>query len=261
MFRPGVRVHLIDTLGFDDSDREDADVLRDIARHLGTAYQNDKRLRGIIYTHRIIDNRLQGSAKRNLVMFQKLCGSDCYSRIALVTTYWDLLVSGDTGARRERELIETEEFWGDMIEKGSKVLRHQNTRGSAMAILETFLEDQECITMKIQSEMTDGKGLEQTEAGQQLNADIIKMLEKRHKEKRDHEQQMQEALRMKDEEIAAHLAKLKAEAEKKIKAGEESQRKLRTDLERLQQERAANKSSGTANFLLFIGWSTSLTRA
>ena len=238
MFRPGVRVHLIDTPGFDDSDRTDADVLRDIAGYLGTAYQNDIRLSGIIYTHRVTDPRMQGSARRNFFMFRKLCGSDCYRQIALVTTFWSQ-VGTDIGVERENELIVTEEFWGHMHKQGSKILRHSNDRQSAMAILDALLQDRKSITLTIQREMKDGKGLEETEAGQQLNADIIKMREIHRKEMQAHEQDLKEALRMKDEESAALLAKLQADIEMKIKAGEESQMKLRTDLEMLQQEREA----------------------
>lgn len=238
MFRPDLRVHLIDTPGFDDSDRTDADVLRDIAGYLGTTYQNDTKLSGIIYTHRISDPKMQGSARRNFFMFQKLCGSDCYRQIALVTTFWSL-VPTDIGVRRENDLRETEEFWGHMHKKGSKVLRHSNDRRSAMAVLETLLRDQKSIVLKIQREMKDGKGLEETEAGQQLNADIVKMREIHRREMREHEQHLKEALRMKDEESAALHAELQAKVEQQIKAGEESQRKLRTDLEKLQQEREA----------------------
>lgn len=173
-------------------------------------------------------------------MFRKLCGSDCYRQIALVTTCWTL-VSHEVGIQRETELIETEEFWGHMHKRGSKILRHGNKddRHSAISILETLLRDRQDITLKIQREMKDGKILEETEAGQQLNADIIKMREIHRREMLEHEQNLKEALRMKDEESAALLAELHAEVEKRIKAGEESQNKLRTDLERLQQDREA----------------------
>lgn len=120
-----MRVHLIDTPGFDDTDRKDTDVLRDLAGWLGVAYKQKILLSGIIYLHRIIDPRMQGTAKRNLHMFQALCGPECLGQIVLVTTMWTL-VSPAMGDQRERELMQTEQFWGYMYKNGSQILRHRD---------------------------------------------------------------------------------------------------------------------------------------
>jgi hypothetical protein len=113
MYNEGLRVHLIDTPGFDDTERKDSEVLRDVAGWLVVTYGKGIRLSGMIYLHRITDPRMQGSAKRNLHMFQKLCGRDCLLHIILATIFWDIFNPGD-GARREQELIDTEDFWGYM---------------------------------------------------------------------------------------------------------------------------------------------------
>lgn len=81
------------------------------------------RLNGIIYLHRITDVRMQGSAKKNLLMFKQLCGPDALKNVVLATTMWSLVNPTD-GQAREKELISTPEFWGWMLQKGSRVERH-----------------------------------------------------------------------------------------------------------------------------------------
>ncbi len=56
------KVLLIDTPGFDDSKRSDTEILTEISRLLATQYKLVVTLKGIIYLHRITDNRFQGSA-------------------------------------------------------------------------------------------------------------------------------------------------------------------------------------------------------
>lgn len=240
MFTPNLRVHLVDTPGFDDTDRKDTDVLRDVAGWLGVSYKNKIRLSGMIYLHRIIDVRMQGTAKRNLFMFQKLCGHECFGQIVLATTMWSHVPPG-IGTQREKELIETEDFWGYMHRKGSQVMRHvdQTDRSSALAILDTVLRNRREVTLRIQREMGRGLGLEQTEAGRQLNADIIQEREKHRVEMEQLQRDKEEALATANQEAAERIAKLQSDLAKKIQDGEESQKRLRTDLEKLQAEREA----------------------
>ncbi|CAN9088881.1 unnamed protein product [Alternaria alternata] len=240
MYKPNMRVHLIDTPGFDDSNRTDADVLRDIAGFLGVAYQKNIRLSGLVYCHRIIDPRMQGSAQRNFHMFRDLCGEDCYRQIALITTHW-AYVPPTIGTAREKELIDTEKFWGYMYRKGSHILRHvsDTDRSSAMTILAELIRGDRKVTLDIQREMSEGLGLEQTSAGKRLNADIIEMRKKHREDLKALEQSMKRAMAEKDKEQTQQLEKLLSETEQKIKAGEESQERLKADLQNLQVEREA----------------------
>jgi hypothetical protein len=66
---------------------------------------------------------MQGSAKKNLYMFKKLCGNNALKNVILVTTMWDK-VSEAEGTARELELTSTPDFWGWMVSQGSKVYRH-----------------------------------------------------------------------------------------------------------------------------------------
>lgn len=103
-----IRVHLIDTPGFDDTNRTDADVLKQVALWLGSTYKDGKLLDGLLYLHRIIDTRMMGSARRNLLMFAELCGPNCFRHVVLATTMWSI-VDVKIGEAREKELVNT--FW------------------------------------------------------------------------------------------------------------------------------------------------------
>jgi len=60
------KVLLIDTPGFDDSERSDTEILTEISKLLAAQYKLGVNLKGVIYLHRITDNRYQGSSVRTL---------------------------------------------------------------------------------------------------------------------------------------------------------------------------------------------------
>ena len=102
-------IFLIDTPGFDDTNRSDAMVLSDVADWLNRSFQAGIKVSGIIYLHRITDNRVGGSAAKNLVIFKKILGPARYGCMVITTTHWDS-VSAAIGERRERELKENTWF-------------------------------------------------------------------------------------------------------------------------------------------------------
>ena len=104
----GREVWLIDTPGFDNTDRSDVDILATIADWAQQANHERKHLSGIIYFHRITDPRMEGS-NMNLRMFRELCGEKNFSNVILCTTMWDK-VGEEEGRRREQELRNKENF-------------------------------------------------------------------------------------------------------------------------------------------------------
>jgi hypothetical protein len=109
-------VFLVDTPGFDDDKRPDSEILRALTAWLSAAASQKIHLSGILYLHRINQPRLQGSAKKNIRQFEKLCGDGALGKVILVTTMWDV-EEHDVAIERERQLRETKEFWGYMIDK------------------------------------------------------------------------------------------------------------------------------------------------
>ncbi|KAI6042358.1 hypothetical protein EDC04DRAFT_2504265, partial [Pisolithus marmoratus] len=79
----------VDTPGFDDTYRSDRDILHTIAGWLEKKYRGKVKLRGIIYTHRITDNRMSGSVCKNLDILARVCGDKAAGGAWLVTTMWD----------------------------------------------------------------------------------------------------------------------------------------------------------------------------
>ncbi|OBS23311.1 hypothetical protein FPOA_03860 [Fusarium poae] len=241
-YSPGVTIHLVDTPGFDDTNRQDSAVLRDISAWLSKSYSEKVLLNGILYLHRISDPRMQGSGKMSIHLLRKLCGKDAFKNVVLVTTMWEL-VEPDTGNRREKELEETEEFWGFMKRHGSQIRRHQNTEESAREILRMFVPETadiqpEMVALAIQKELADEhKTLDQTGAGQLLDGTWAKEKEALKREL----EEVREAVKTANEERDQMMAKLMQDQQNEMNVSVEKirmeQEKLRVTMEELHQER------------------------
>ncbi|TPX06853.1 uncharacterized protein E0L32_002349 [Thyridium curvatum] len=236
---PQRKIFLVDTPGFDDSYRSDTEVLRGLAAWLSATYARGTRLSGIVYLHRINQPRMPGSARRNIMMFNKLCGDGALKNVILATTMWDL-VDQIEGAAREKQLIETKEFWGYMASKGSKVYRHDNTRRSAMNLIGHFVKTDTRVTLGIQEEMVDQqKNLDGTAAGSVVETTLQKELARCTQELRDLENEQQEALRRKEHEILETISEMRAESRAELAQIQEMQESLRVSTDKLYQERYA----------------------
>jgi len=159
------RIIILDTPGFDDTNKTDTEVLSMIAEWLTITYKLDIKLAGILYLHRVSDNRVAGTPLKNLRMFEKLCGKKALQNVILVTTMWDK-VEGLTGSNREKELKGG--YWKGMIKQGSRAVRYRNTYDSAWDILDSIIGDNR-IAVLLQKEIVDMKReLCETDAGQTL---------------------------------------------------------------------------------------------
>ncbi|KAM0280507.1 hypothetical protein ACHAO9_011181 [Fusarium lateritium] len=193
-------VNLIDTPGFDDDSRTDTEVLRQITLWLTETYRKKIQLSGIIYVHQITAVRMQGSARKNLALFKALCGPDALKNVILVTSMWDN-IDEPTGIARETELRTKQKYWGWMCEKGSTVLRHYNTRDSAMNIIERFVP-KPTVVLQIQHDLVDlGKSFEATDAGVEVNREKAEADAKAEAKLDDLEKEWKQAFKQKDQEF------------------------------------------------------------
>lgn len=209
------QVVLLDTPGFDDTYKSDAEVLKGIADWLAITYVGGHRLTAIIYLHRISDLRMPGSAMRNLAAFRKLIGDDALHNVVLVTTMWDH-VDQVGGAERERTLVDTPEFWGTMVRRGSTVARFDGTREGASSIVRSLL-NKTPRTLNIQKEMIDDLlQLEDTEAGKEVLANITKLKLEHQREIRALRSDMEEALSQNDKVAAEALAIMSEDYDRKL---------------------------------------------
>ncbi|KAI6156084.1 hypothetical protein EDD17DRAFT_1071077 [Pisolithus thermaeus] len=132
----GVRnIVLVDTPGFDDTFMTDVQILERIAYWLNSTYKKNVKLSGLLYLHRISDNRVGGTPLRNYNMFKELCGKDNFKNVILVTTMWDE-VTKEVGSAREQELHA--DFWRAMIALGSTTHRFERTTESAWKIINSL---------------------------------------------------------------------------------------------------------------------------
>jgi hypothetical protein len=233
---------LVDSPGFDDTNRSDADILREIAVWLDKAYIKQVKLTGIVYLHRIFDNRLTGSAMKNLRMFRKLCGDQGLGSVVLATTHWSR-VSADEGASRELELLWSPSMWKTLIEKGAAIRRQDNGKTSALQILEYLVKLHRQTYLEIQIEMAGGARLEETAAGSEVLEEVKQQKAKFDEEIKELRDEMEEAIASRDRQKQKEIKEMMEEFEKnKIKALE-NERKLAADrvqlrFDKLEEDRA-----------------------
>jgi hypothetical protein len=159
-------VAVVDTPGLDDSKRSDAEILDEISRFLVAQYYLGMSLKGIVYMHRITDNRMQQSSQRYFEMFKRMIGERNLPNVTLLTTMWGNLPKQADGYSRDRELREN--FWKSMAAKGAEIDSYDGSKEMAEAIVCDMLRNQP-VTLRIQRELVDeGKSLEETMAGKLL---------------------------------------------------------------------------------------------
>ncbi|KAL4078009.1 P-loop containing nucleoside triphosphate hydrolase protein [Scleroderma citrinum] len=172
--RNGERYMFVDTPGFDDTYRSDREILRTIAEWLEQNYRGRVKLSGVIYTHRITDNRMSGSVCKNLDMFGRLCGSNAAGRVRLVTTMWDRVK--DQGVANSRVDQLEGNFWKPLITAGARHTKFINTPESAWGIIRDATGDAEALLL--QEELVDAeRKLNETNAGKALYTQFQKLLQ------------------------------------------------------------------------------------
>ncbi|RYP47908.1 hypothetical protein DL768_006124 [Monosporascus sp. mg162] len=183
-----------------------------------------------------------GSARKNLFMFKKLCGTEILQNVLLVSTMWENVEESD-GVRRESELINTPEFWGVMAQNGAIVRRHYNTQESAVRLIRHF-ENYPKQVMSIQKEMVhENKRLDETEAGRELETELRKEREKFKKDLAEAQEMMKQALEARDQESEDMLRKYQDDTSKKIQMLIQEREKLKITMEEMHREKLAQLES------------------
>jgi len=128
----GRPVIFVDTPGFDHTFKSDAEIRAMISDWLVKAKKKNATLATILYLHRISDNRMSGSAMKNLRLFSSMCGKDAMPNVVIVTTMWSK-VSEVEGTERETDL--KRDVWNEMLGGGCSVVRFKDTLDSAWDII------------------------------------------------------------------------------------------------------------------------------
>ena len=125
---------------------------------------------------------MSATPHRNLLMFGELTGREGTNNVVLATTMWDKLhPQQDDGGKREEGL--KKEYWKVMIHHGAGLDRFLNTSGSAWRIVDNIVKRSgNRAALLFQEERVDqGKRVKDTSAGEALELDLGRLIEKQNK--------------------------------------------------------------------------------
>ncbi|RFU33052.1 hypothetical protein B7463_g3282, partial [Scytalidium lignicola] len=173
---------------------------------------------------------------KNLRMFKKLCGPKGLSCVVLATTMWSQVPPED-GERRESELISNKDFWGEMVNQGSKIMRQDQGEASAIRIIQYIIGQRRRMVLDIQEEMASGKTLYETSAGRELEAELDRMRKRHEEDMRELREEMIETQRVNDKKSQEEIAAIRADLQKKLDQDREDRECMRVTMEELKKER------------------------
>jgi hypothetical protein len=255
----GRPVILLDTPGFDDTNRPDADILTEISlffaglyvglQHCslpitltGTPlacvlrYKRKQELLGIIYLHPINAPRMGGTAVRNLQMFHQLVGDATMRNTVIFITKWEL-VDLEVGKARVQELRTDPLFFKPYLDLQASMVNYagQNTRGSAKEVITRMVKRNPPVTLQIQVELVDkGLAVSETSAGKILSRDLTERLQKAEEE---HQKRMEGLKAQQDRQQGTALMDMQAMLERnyreKVAELESRQRVMQVNVESL----------------------------
>jgi len=241
-WRDGRRIWLLDTPGWDDTNRDDANLLKEIASTL-VQLSIQVELVGIIYLHPIVDVRMHGAAQRNLTLLRCICGEDAVKCIALVTTMWEV----NTAMRaqyinRELDLLSIDKWWKRMRDQGTTHFRHEGTESSAKNIIDNVLmqhANHGPFTLQIQKEMLEeGRSLEETTAGREVYKDLNELRVQLQKQKEELEHEYKQAIQVQENQHMLQMSQQKNELEQKLQNAEKEQHDMHEKYEDMIKKKA-----------------------
>lgn len=112
-------------------------MLQEIADHLRKSKRDP--VNGVIYFHSIEGARLQGTDMDNFRLLRAICGEPFYSRVAFVTTRWDLIKPSEW-ANLEKRNQDLEAVRSDLLPTGPRIFKFLNDNRSHEKVLEYYTD-------------------------------------------------------------------------------------------------------------------------
>ncbi|KAJ4264294.1 hypothetical protein NW762_005490 [Fusarium torreyae] len=217
----------------------DVAIFKDIAFFLGQAYANHVQIGGILYLHRITDNRASGTAMRSFQLLHKICGSNGAKFTSLVTTMWDQIPVDSNlynrAVEREQELRSTKGCWGWMSDHRSRIQRCMATKASALSILSSLLtvsDIQGPVVFRLQQELIDeNKDLDDTTAGIEMSKHHGTSWQRLKQELKTLQTAHQLAILKSDIQLDQQVRAQKLDIERLLEVAEANERGLRQEVE------------------------------
>ena len=171
-------------------------------------------LAGVIYVHRVSENRFGGAAGRNFNLFRKLCGGSALRNAVLVTNMWGVNTRGISEAR-EKEL--SGKNFKPALDKGAQMVRHHNTTKSAHDIIRKVVSNQP-VALQIQRELVDErKDIIDTAAGESIGRELREHISQYQAELKEVQERMAQAQKAKNEVTRRELVEAKRRLEENVK--------------------------------------------
>ncbi|KAF9445664.1 hypothetical protein P691DRAFT_709938, partial [Macrolepiota fuliginosa MF-IS2] len=166
------RIVLVEFPGFGDPARPDLEVLKTTSNWLRTAYERKINLGGIIYLHPITDILMTELQRKNLELFDALCGDVAMSRALIVMTMWQTIDQDVSAARGD---VLRDSFFKSFIDRGATLshLGHGSPE-EVWHIIEILLGAiNKRAVLRIQKELVDcHRSLHETTAYRRLYAKL-----------------------------------------------------------------------------------------
>lgn len=174
---------LLDTPGFDDSVRDNLEVLSEITSQLYLfALQPDKfAMRGVVFLHDISEIRFGGSQKKTLGILKALLGEANLGNVVVGTTMWD--------ARRYKQQEQRERALQDDLWRGiHKTMRlPDEDKGAAERIIRELLKKKPALLLVQKEMLKPPHTLESTTVGKLAMPEGRLELENLQKEQKEKE--------------------------------------------------------------------------
>jgi hypothetical protein len=196
---------------------------------------DSEQIAGILYLHRITDNRISGTVVKNFDMFQKLCGENFFSRVLLTTTMWptpeDPCYDDEEAQCLRREAELKENYWKSMMDLGSTTHRFKPTEPDSAwnilnRIIQTHSQDK---WVQIHQELMQGHKIPKTEAGKRLHAMMEDLVNRQNRVMDNLKEELAKSAGQDPKVIAAlleDLRKLRVEREKHLRDIKELRRNV-----------------------------------
>jgi len=196
---------------------------------------------GVLFLHRITDNKFSPTANRISNMLKSLCGKAAMNHLMLCTTMWDQ-VSEQLGNDRLAELCEMTGAWKDMVDMGASTAVissvKPNAKKEAENIVEELITNARPVQLAIQDEMLNqGKSVAETAAGMVLTEHLREVQEEAERNMLEMQMRLRKENVAKGEEAKEALLAQEREVERLKRMTEEQTRVAQANIMRLQQER------------------------
>lgn len=247
----GRRIILLDTPGFDDSAKENLEVLNDIVSHLYayTLRRTEIETRGVIFLHDISETRFGGSQKKTLDILKSLVGIENLGNVIVGTTMWSSPGSDKFKKEEQREQSLLNDQWKG-IYKTTRV--PDGDKDTATSIVTELFARPPVILLSQKEMLRSPNTVESTTAGKLVIPESRLELEGLQREREEREKAFQEEVQRREETFQ------RLEEEVRWKFGEEKRFEAERVREKIKAMEAALKISAAPPDL---GWFMRVTEA